>query len=435
MTVAERRTPPSTKDRAAGGSSRRLWAPALLVPLLGGCDEGGGGGAVLGGDGGSPAGDEGGIGSPGGGGAGDGTDGGGEGVNGPLEGTMVFALGAKRVAALDLRSGVFADLADGNASLAENTSLYEDASLFLERDRSRERGMVGTAVDCLGPTEVNSRACALLMNGEGRIEGGFAFRDDLTNFKRSPSGRHLATMLRDFQDGGATVAFFTTDGELVSTHFVGGPVTASFPPYDWLADGRLVYAEPPLDLAFPEPPRSDPPQLRTIRPDDVDSAAFFSLEGYEGTIQDLAISPTNDRLALTLDGIEEKNGLHPGFTFRRPVVVDLSTFDAYEPIAYGFGDGVQTDYIEWSPDGRWLYFTFDGQVTEGTINDGAAEANRVFDKAFAVRIDGESYFLPLEASESTEKARMVVLRPLNEPQGGLEEADVDDLVSGPVWFR
>ena len=406
------RTPNSTFATARHPSrSGFVLAAALSLALLaGGCDDGGGGDVPFGAqpdDDGPASGDPGvpGVSAPGG----------GSGVNGELSGKVLFTLvrpsasltsadfPPNTVLELDVRTGRYSAV-PGNASLEANGLLRRDPTLRLTHDRSASPRLIGTATDCSRSLE--EATCVLSMNRNATIESVFIVPHRFAGMaKRSRDGRFVATMTT-----GEGLELYDMSGRRVSVNSsvsYYGAGTGS--PYDWTADGRIVfhYQQGPLP--------SGPVVLARTLPYSTDIDTFITLpDRYEGDVRSMNVSPSGDRVVLGIDGEERTNDT---YLYRRPAVLDLQSLAVYEPLAVEPGDTMNAQDLGWSPDGRWLMFRRVWR-TDPIPNIGALPVSPVY----AVRADGGRYALPTEPAGSTDKIRMLVMRPMDGSAGPLDPA-------------
>lgn len=340
---------------------------------------------------------------PGNGGTGDGT-----GVNGELSGKLVFALGSasadysrNSVIELDLRSGRYS-LLTGNSSLASNDLFRSRVSLSLEPDRSSPPRLIGTATRC--SEEFDETTCVLFMNADASIDSAFIVPNGSAgSAKRSRDGRFVALMTP-----GSGLELYDTAGERLSVNaeirFFGAGTGAA---YDWTPDGRIVFEY------TSEPAPSGPVILARTLPNSTEIDTFITLpERYEGDVQSIDVSPSGDRAAILIDGEDQTNGT---YEYRRPAVLDLQSLAVYEPLAVEPGASMDAQGLSWSPDGRWLAFRRVWQ-SEPVPFIGSLPISPIY----AVRTDGGRYALPVEPSGSTDKIRMLVMRPLNGSDGSFD---------------
>lgn len=381
---------------------RRLLLPLAL--LVGGCGGDGGGGSQF-------------VTGPGEGAAGDSS-----GVNGELSGRVVFTLVTastvdyppNTVLELDLRTGSYTALS-GNASVEANGLNRSDVTLWLEPDRSSDRArLIGTANRCA--QDLDETTCVLFMDENARIESLFIVRDDSAGVaKRSRDGRFIAMMNSD----SAGLELYDAAGQRLSVNpevRYYGSGTGS--PYDWTPDGRIL-------LEYQEGPTpSGSAVLALTLPYSTEIDTFITLpEAYEGDVETIEVSPSGDRAAILLDGEDRTNGT---YEYRRPAVIDLQSLAVYEPLAVEPGESMDARHLVWSPDGRWLLFRRDWD-TAPLDAIGALPISPLY----AVRVDGGRHALPVEPSGSTDKVRMLVMRPIEGGDGSLDPANQ---IPGPsVW--
>lgn len=345
-------------------------------------------------------------------------DGPGGNANGALPGELVISLFRETddypkntVLEVDLQSGRYAELS-GNASLDANGLRRREVSLRLEKDRSRPSGMIGTAGDC--SEQLDGVTCVLFMDGEARVESVFIVRTEFTSrAKRSRDGRFIALMSTD-----SGLEMYDLDGQRLAVNadvrYLG---SGSGTPYDWTADGSILFARSVSPLV-----------LARTRPHSIDVDSSIELPAaYEGQIEEIAVSLTGERAVLTLDGDRELNG---AIRYRRPVVLDLESLSLYEPLSVEFGESMDAQSVQWSPDGQWLLFKRNWNIPD--VNGLDALNGLPYSPLYAVRADGGSYAVPSDPSGSTDKIRMIVMGPESGSDGAL---DPRNLTGAPSFWR
>ncbi|MGB3851382.1 MAG: hypothetical protein WA958_15540 [Tunicatimonas sp.] len=188
-------------------------------------------------------------------------------------------------------------------------------------------------------------------------------------------------------------------------------------PYDWAADGSLLFVR-----------SLDPLVLARTRPHTAEVVSTIELPArYEGKIEEIAVSPSGDRAVLTLKGENDRND---AARYRRPVVLDLESLSLYEPLAVEPGESMDAQSVRWSPDGQWLLFKRNWRIPGNAPLD--ALNGLPYSPLYAVRADGGRYAVPFDPSGSTDDIRMIMLGPETGDDGAL---DPRNLTGAPSLWR
>lgn len=306
--------------------------------------------------------------------------------------------------AIDVSSGRYSRLS-GDTELAPVIRESSNTRLRLMRDRSVSSGVLLTAEEC-----ARDVTCFVFLDGNGNPVSRF---DEATEFpgpgKVSFDGMHVAVNLTDREGGNSTMTIYTRDGQFVSNWSQSGAMNSDGP-YDWLPDGRLVYAiEGNALLGDVEPigiiitaPVSTVPDRRITLP-----------ERYqEGVIQSIESSPDGSRLLLN---VETRVGP------LRPLLLDLATLDLYTPLSRADGTLIDVDSVTWGTDSGSFFAEISS--TELLSGPGLGPGTEVvflgsFASVFSVVADGQSYPMPITAEDASDAVRLIPTDTPGSPERG-----------------
>jgi len=140
---------------------------------------------------------------------------------------------------IDLETGRYQKLSNIN-EFASSGVLSKRAGVYVRADRSVESGMLLTVDFCF--KEKPDLTCFYFLDRNGNHTGQFGMNGrDSGPGKVSFDGKYVAVNRTDREAGLSVITIFTREGKPVSSYAQNGPMKRNGP-YDWLPDGRLVYA-------------------------------------------------------------------------------------------------------------------------------------------------------------------------------------------------
>jgi len=259
-----------------------------------------------------------------------------QGVNGPLQGKLVYKNGS---------SSETLDLASGKHSSFLDPFIRQDAKVSMD-----ESEIVSTDRD---------GGYIVLSKSDGQTISSFDVNYVTKQPKFSPDKQSIAALL----DG--EVILYSRDGEVLKS--LPNDITA----YDWTAEGRLVYASGGV-IYQTDTDLSQPTQIG---------------DAFSYHIHNLSVSPDGSRIAFSLFSLLPSSSTK-GMTHTWIMNMDGSGLKQLTNSSEGYGE-YQT---AWSPDGQWVLvrqkINGDGewQQTQGLNSD---------KNLFAVPADAENVDLTL----------------------------------------
>lgn len=300
--------------------------------------------------------------------------------------------------------------------------LRDEATVLTRRDRSRTSGMLVTVDDCL--EQQDEAICFFFLDRDGNTTERFAINGEFPGAgKVSFDGTHMVVDRSDRQGGLSTISIFTREGEFVSSHAQSGSMQRSGP-YDFLPDGRLVYALEGSELrGDPEPtgfvftnPFDAAPQQRITLPD------FYQ----GGTIRTIESSPDGRQLLINIE---------PSVGPTRPILVDTQSLSITQFVDPN-DTSIDIKSTVWGPEGRWVYAVISTEeLLSGAALDSSQGETIAFigrsDTLFAFEINGTTHPMPLSQSALSDSVRLMPTDSPGNPGGAIGAGEYDGNL---VWI-
>lgn len=209
--------------------------------------------------------------------------------------------------------------------------------------------VVETVQNCQERTKGNlyNDDCVIIRNKEGAIQVGFRIPEEIKDAARlSYDGRYVAFSYNEDDDNNMSLRIHDRMGKVTSINnlYQQFPDSRDDPEFDWLPDGRLVYAVEQT--------------IYITAPYDADGTRLITFVEEQGEPRELAVSPDGKKLVFAM-----RTG---GSLVRNVGTVWVLSIDdpsdVHELAIVPRDDTPSVTDPVWSPDGRWI------MVVEGRFN-------------------------------------------------------------------
>jgi len=231
--------------------------------------------------------------------------------------------------------------------------------------------------------------------------------------KVSFDGKYVAVNRTDREAGLSVITIFTREGKPVSSYAQNGPMKRNGP-YDWLPDGRLVYAIEGNTLLgdrqqmgyIISQANSAKPDRRIVLPRFYQDGRIFSID----------TSPDGRQLLMVVA---------PRVGPRRPILIDVETHKITQLIDRS-SSNIEVNYVGWGPDGRWVYAAIpQHKLLSGPSLDSSQGSTVAFVGSFqslyAFEVNGTTHALPESASDLSNSVQLIKTNNVRKPGSPVRE--------------